>query len=123
MSDFKVGDTVVNTDTDFTGVIVELRDNGMAVVSFPGRSLNKYLREVHVSKLKLDSSAIYHPFHYNSGSIEAIDYIEDHKLGFHLGNSIKYITRAGKKSKETEQEDIEKAIWYLQRYIDDVINE
>ena len=58
-----------------------------------------------------------HPAHYTSGSIEVIDFIEDQKLPYHLGNAIKYIARAGKKSKDTETEDLRKAIWYLNRYI------
>lgn len=57
-----------------------------------------------------------HPSHYNQGSIEAIDYIESHKLSFCLGNVVKYITRA--KHKGTELQDLKKASWYLQREID-----
>jgi hypothetical protein len=56
-----------------------------------------------------------HPPHYNSGSIEVIDAIEDWELGFSLGNAVKYIARAGKKSPETYIQDLEKAIWYLNR--------
>lgn len=59
-----------------------------------------------------------HPDYYNTGKIEVIDYIEDKHLGFHLGNAIKYISRAGLKNKSKAKEDIEKAIWYLQRYIE-----
>lgn len=56
-----------------------------------------------------------HPQHYNPGVYEAINVIEHYNLGFHLGNSVKYILRAGKKH-DNVKEDIEKAIWYLQRY-------
>ena len=58
-----------------------------------------------------------HPGHYADGMIETIDYIEDKKLGFHLGNAVKYISRAGKKDKSKEIEDLEKAVWYLNRKI------
>ena len=58
------------------------------------------------------------PSHYTDGRIEVIDYIEDKKLGFHLGNAIKYISRAGKKVKDKEVEDLQKAIWYIERYIE-----
>lgn len=58
-----------------------------------------------------------HPSHYNDGKIEVIEFIEDKKLGFCLGNAIKYIARAGKKDKSKEAEDIKKAIWYLNRYL------
>ena len=58
-----------------------------------------------------------HPIHYTFGTIEVIDAIEDWNLNFHLSNAIKYIARAGKKNPDKEIEDIEKAIWYLNRYI------
>ena len=59
-----------------------------------------------------------HPSHYTDGKIEVIDYIEDKNLGFHLGNAVKYISRAGKKDKSKTAEDIKKAIWYLNRYLE-----
>jgi hypothetical protein len=59
--------------------------------------------------------AVNHPAHYNVGKIEVIDAIEDWQLGFHLGNAVKYIARA--QHKENEEEDIKKAIWYLNRYL------
>lgn len=37
---------------------------------------------------------------------------------FYLGNVIKYVARAGKKSRTTEKEDLQKALVYLQRRID-----
>lgn len=59
-----------------------------------------------------------HPQHYNPGIYEAINVIEAYGLGFNLGNTLKYLLRAGVKSKETEIEDLEKAIWYLNREIE-----
>jgi len=59
-----------------------------------------------------------HPSHYTLGGIEVIDAIESWELGFHLGNVVKYIARAGKKDKETELEDLRKAEWYLERYME-----
>lgn len=64
------------------------------------------------------SDNVNHPEHYNKGKIEVIDFIEDQSLGFHLGNAVKYICRAGVKDPEKEIEDLKKAIWYIQRYID-----
>ena len=58
-----------------------------------------------------------HPSHYTDGKIEVIEFIEDKKLNFHRGNAVKYIARAGKKNPEKEVEDLEKAIWYLNREI------
>lgn len=65
------------------------------------------------------SNVIDHPSHYNRGKIEVIDFIEDQGLSFHLGNVIKYIARAG--SKGDKLEDLEKARWYLDRYINEVM--
>ena len=63
------------------------------------------------------------PKHYTDTKIEVIDYIEDKNLGFCLGNAIKYISRAGRKNsaamneKEKAIQDLEKAIWYINRRI------
>tara|TARA_B100000214_G_C23772262_1_gene537313 strand:+ start:339 stop:554 length:216 start_codon:yes stop_codon:yes gene_type:complete len=56
---------------------------------------------------------INHPNHYNSGSLEVIEVIDDAGLGegFCLGNALKYILRA--RHKENYVEDLEKAKWYL----------
>ena len=59
-----------------------------------------------------------HPSHYCDGKIEVIDFIEDKKLGYHLGNVVKYVSRAGKKCPDKEIEDLKKARWYLNRYIE-----
>lgn len=64
------------------------------------------------------SNAISHPAHYNQGKIEVIEFIEDKNLNFHLGNAVKYICRAGKKDPSKHQEDLEKAIWYVEREIE-----
>ena len=60
---------------------------------------------------------INHPAHYTDGAIEVIDYIEDKRLGYHLGNAVKYISRAGKKDPSKTVEDLQKAVWYIQRHI------
>ena len=60
-------------------------------------------------------SAVDHPPHYNAGKFEVIDVIEDWDLGFCLGNTIKYIARAGHKGAPLE--DLKKARWYLERAI------
>lgn len=70
-------------------------------------------------KLNRITNAIDHPSHYNRGKIEVIDFIEDQGLSFHLGNVIKYIARAG--SKGDKLEDLKKARWYLDRYINEVM--
>jgi len=61
-------------------------------------------------------SKIDHPPHYKPGKFECIDVIEDWGLGFHLGNALKYICRAGRKDAMTV--DLKKAEWYLRREIE-----
>jgi hypothetical protein len=56
-----------------------------------------------------------HPKHYTAGGIETIDFIEAKRLGYNLGNVVKYITRAGHKGNQLE--DLRKAQWYLTREI------
>lgn len=62
-----------------------------------------------------------HPDHYQFGKnneYEAIKVIDAWNLGFALGNTVKYISRAGKKDPDKEIQDLEKALWYLQHHID-----
>lgn len=67
---------------------------------------------------KAPSETVNHPKHYTDGKIEVIDFIEDKKLNYHRGNAIKYIARAGKKDPAKEIEDLQKAVWYLNREIE-----
>ena len=61
-----------------------------------------------------------HPAHYNShpSGIECIEIARHHN--FNIGNTIKYLWRAGLKSEEgmedayKQVEDLNKAIWYIQ---------
>lgn len=60
---------------------------------------------------------INHPAHYGGDTVyEAIKVIEAWGLGFCLGNTVKYICRAGKKPRAT-LDDLKKARWYLDREI------
>jgi hypothetical protein len=63
------------------------------------------------------SDAVNHPDHYGGADnpYEAIKVIEAWGLGFCLGNTVKYISRAGKKGSDIE--DLRKAAWYLDREI------
>ncbi len=64
------------------------------------------------------SDPVNNPSHYKDGGIETIDYIEAKRLGYHLGNAVKYISRAGKKGTNQGLEDLKKAQWYLNRAIE-----
>ena len=57
-----------------------------------------------------------HPEHYKVGGIETIDFIEAKNLGYHLGNAVKYISRANHKGDRLQ--DLQKAKWYIDRAIE-----
>ena len=86
---------------------------------------NAYMTDIHGNVTEINSlplDAVNHPSHYTDGNIECIDYIED-KLtaeefqGYCKGNALKYISRAGKKNPDKYNEDLKKAIWYLERAV------
>ena len=121
----------------YTSNTMEQKINGLD--KFKGEPLNLDL-ETDINKLKNDyisavlesfgysnvkesntrmSDNVNHPSHYDGedNPYEAIKVIEAWNLGFCLGNAVKYISRVGKKDKSKEVEDLEKAVWYLQREI------
>jgi len=59
-----------------------------------------------------------HPDHYNQhpSGIECIDVIEH--MAFNIGNAIKYMWRAGLKNDNEHEQDLRKAIWYIEREIE-----
>ena len=64
-----------------------------------------------------------HPNHYltvdkNGNKHECIDLLESLNLNFFVGNSFKYLWRAGRKDKSKMKEDIKKAIFYLNREVE-----
>ena len=52
-----------------------------------------------------------HPPHYNFATLEPIDVILGNKMGFCLGNALKYVARC--QLKGSTRQDLDKAIWYL----------
>lgn len=67
------------------------------------------------SQVALKSDLVDHPAHYTDhpSGVECIE-ITEH-MNFCLGNAVKYIWRADLKADPIE--DLEKAVWYLQREI------
>jgi hypothetical protein len=72
----------------------------------------------------MSNEMVNHPQHYGGedSPYEAIKVIEAWDLDFHLGNTVKYISRAGKKGTDKELQDLKKAFWYLQRKIENLEN-
>ena len=69
-----------------------------------------------ISKGRNREDNVNHPSHYKTGGIETIDFIEAKNLNYHLGNVVKYITRADHKGDRLE--NLKKAQWYLNREIE-----
>jgi len=70
----------------------------------------------------MSNEMVNHPQHYGGEDnlYEAIKVIEAWDLDFHLGNTVKYISRAGKKESDKELQDLKKAMWYLQHHIEEL---
>ncbi len=80
------------------------------------RRVNKSDKVTLELQKKIDNiDMVNKPPHYTFGEFQPIDVIEDWDLGYHLGNAIKYIARCTHKG--TEEQDLKKAKWYLDRYI------
>jgi len=67
-----------------------------------------------------DEDIVNHPSHYESGKFECIEVMEealgiDNVKGFCLCNAFKYIYRHRRKNGD---EDIKKAQWYLNKYLE-----
>jgi hypothetical protein len=67
----------------------------------------------------MEKEMVNNPVHYGGkdNPYEAIKVIDAWELGFSLGNTVKYISRAGKKDSDAELQDLKKALWYLQHHI------
>lgn len=71
--------------------------------------------DFRIQMLEPKADPVNNPAHYTVGGIETIDFIEAKKLGYNLGNAVKYMTRADHKGNKLE--DLRKAQWYLAREI------
>jgi len=80
-----------------------------------------YKKHRHEGKEHM-TDVVNHPPHYKDGGIETIDYIRAKNLNYYRGNAVKYISRAGKKSK-CPVEDLKKAVWYLNYEIETLEND
>lgn len=101
-----------------------LNEHGYAIDS-KAAHLKRFARKLEVARsieappVVVDTQPtpdpVNHPAHYTTGGIETIEFIEAKKLGYNLGNVVKYITRADHKGNKLE--DLRKAQWYLSREI------
>lgn len=90
-----------------------------------GKKVNKDFTSDKKENNQFDS--VNHPSHYTEGrKYEPIKVIQDWKLDFCLGNTVKYISRAGRKGSaamsdiDKEIQDLEKAKFYLEYRINEL---
>lgn len=102
-----------SNDLDFKRILREEQEERERVAKAMREGLSRAQARVNGPK----EDPINHPSHYTKGGIETIDVIEAWGLGFCLGNTVKYISRAGRKDPGKLLEDLKKARWYLDREI------
>ena len=119
----------LNWADEKTGVILEapdeaslsrmylIRIDGMDRSKPPFALANIYEHELEVIPERKEEDMVNHPSHYTDGQYECIDYMEDRGYTHdgYVFNAVKYLSRAGKKDPNKKKEDIQKAIWYLER--------
>ncbi|MFE9442513.1 DUF3310 domain-containing protein [Streptomyces sp. NPDC006602] len=127
----KVNDKVIITEGEHSGKrgrIASVRPPDYSPYSYYVKVYGSVIRylwfkedEVRADVVKSDplgkSDSVNHPNHYTwlPNGIEVIDLTEH--MNFNRGNAVKYLARAGRKSKASELEDLKKARWYIHREI------
>lgn len=117
----------VNNDTEYEDNVCYFR-NSMAYNSYSNFSRanvedtrNEIIHYLHFimniesQKESETPDMVNHPSHYNVKGFEVIDIIDAFGLNFNMGNALKYLLRADRKGNKVQ--DLQKAIWYLQREI------
>ena len=97
------------------------RENG---IIFPVGSTKEQVRAILNASGRLDHATDpINPTHYKANGMEAIDVMEAFGLtsNYYRSSALKYVLRAGKKG--DDKEDLQKAIWFLQREIDKLMKE
>lgn len=85
-------------------------------VDFSNRDVPLCFSDHELELVEVKSDPVNHPSHYKlAHGVEVIDLTE--LLTFNRGNAVKYLCRAGKKDPATELQDLNKALWYVQREI------
>jgi len=108
----EVKDTVTRTPFEHIAELAYQQTKGYRRHPITGRHLMQGADIVSTHH----TDPVNHPAHYTVGGVETIDFIEAKDLGYHLGNVIKYVTRADHKGQKLE--DLKKAQWYLNRAIE-----
>lgn len=117
----KVGVKLVDIDSDKLCTVTQFDGKKMTVKYLNGETI--VVDNSSFFRLYEDTDNVEHPSHYcqHPSGIECIEITEHYD--FCIGNAIKYLWRAGLKSdsgmtdREKKIEDLRKAIWYINREI------
>ena len=84
--------------------------------------MENFIEKMLIELKQIEMDSVNNPDHYKGkdNPYEAIKVIDAWKLGFSLGNAVKYIARAGAKGDKVE--DLQKAMWYIQHEIDGLLD-
>lgn len=66
----------------------------------------------------MTDNSVLSPSYYNKENMSVSDIVDEYELNFNKGNIIKYVLRSGKKSKDTEIQDLQKAMRYCHMEIE-----
>lgn len=132
MNKFKKGDLVFHAEEARTepnpaqGIVLSRKNEQEVMVNFGEWGILAYKDELLTHSSPKENNAVspnedmvHNPAHYSKGmpeGVQVIDVIEAQGFGYNLGNATKYLLRS--QFKGTEVQDLEKAVWYLNREID-----
>lgn len=124
---FAVGDKVWDKSQERSGVVTivdEFHDTEPHYIEWEGGTVRSWYDHVESDlepytgqdiAVQPENVAVDHPSHYTQYPHEVIEFTEH--MNFCRGNAVKYIARAGFKDKSKEIEDLNKAVWYINREI------
>ena len=101
-------------DKEVSGLVYELT-KGRRAAAQKWEAITFTSSDTPITMEEPAEDPVNHPAHYKVGGMETIDFIEAKDLSYHLGNAVKYISRADHKG--DRKQDLEKAKWYLERAI------
>jgi len=101
---------IVGTSASY---VYAVKHNSLKANKPKQRMQGRQIENPQIEMIEPQIDPVNHPPHYKAGGIETIDFIEAKKLNYNLGNVVKYIARSDLKG--NRQQDLEKALWYLNR--------
>jgi hypothetical protein len=101
---------IVGTSASY---VYAVKHNSLKANKPEQRMQGRQIENPQIEMIEPQADPVNHPAHYKAGGIETIDFIEAKKLNYNLGNVVKYIARSDLKG--NRQQDLEKALWYLNR--------